>query len=141
MSPHRKCTQKSLDGNLDTRKGLLFQATSSKVYAEPSRNCHKQQALGIRNDEQFLFCRLDNAKYNALTLSLNLYSFCFSPEGLISLRSPSLHLGQINGFSKVYDVPIGTFAVTVSRQKRQGPNPTSTISSSLFIFVSPLFFS
>ena len=138
---HRKCKLTSLDDTLNIRKGLLFQATSSMAYAEPSRRRHKQQTLSEQDDEQFLFCRLDNAKYNALTLSLNLYSFCFSPEGLISLRSPSLHLGQINGFSKVYDVPIGTFAVTVSRQKRQGPNPTSTISSSLFIFVSPLFFS
>jgi len=75
MSPHRKCKLTSLDGNLDTRKGLLFQATSSKVYAEPSRRRHKQQALGEQDDAQFLFCRLDNAKYNALTLSLNLYSF------------------------------------------------------------------
>jgi hypothetical protein len=62
MSPHRKRKLTSLDGNLDTRKGLLFQATFSMAYAEPSRRRHKQQALGIRNDAQFLFCRLDNAK-------------------------------------------------------------------------------
>jgi len=62
---HRKYTLTSLDDTLNIRMGLLFrepQATFSKVYAEPSRNCHKRQALGIRNDEQFLFCRLDNAK-------------------------------------------------------------------------------